>query len=148
MAEIRRLVVCLDGTWNNRDDSTNVLHHFALTPECRDRKVVGDSVTQLKLYLEGVGTGPLDAITGGGFGFGLETNVRAAYNWLVQNYRGRDGLHARRRDLHLRLQPRRVHRAIARRLHQHLRPAAARRTADGQRALANLLPDRPRARAS
>ena len=86
MTEIRRLTVCLDGTWNNRDDSTNVLHHFALTSECRDRKVLGDRVTQLKLYLEGVGTGSLDAITGGGFGFGLETNVRAAYNWLVQNY--------------------------------------------------------------
>ena len=86
MTAIRRLIVCLDGTWNNRDDSTNVLHHFALTSECRERKVHGDSVTQLKLYLEGVGTGPLDAITGGGFGFGLETNVRAAYNWLVQNY--------------------------------------------------------------
>ena len=25
-------------------------------------------------------------LTGGGFGFGLETNVRAAYNWLVQNF--------------------------------------------------------------
>ena len=86
MAEIRRLAVCLDGTWNNRDDSTNVLHHFALTPECRDKRVGHDIVTQLKFYLEGVGTGPLDAITGGGFGFGLETNVRAAYNWLVQNY--------------------------------------------------------------
>ena len=86
MAEIRRLAVCLDGTWNNRDDSTNVLHHFALTSECRDKRVGNDVVTQLKLYLEGVGTGPLDAITGGGFGFGLETNVRAAYNWLVQNY--------------------------------------------------------------
>ena len=86
MAEIRRLIVCLDGTWNNRDDSTNVLHHFALTPQYRGRKVGGDTVTQLKLYLEGVGTGPIDAITGGGFGFGLETNVRAAYNWLVQNF--------------------------------------------------------------
>ena len=78
--------MCLDGTWNNRDDSTNVLHHFALTSECRDRKVLGDSVTQLKLYLEGLGTGPIDALTGGGFGFGLEANVRAAYNWLIQNY--------------------------------------------------------------
>ena len=45
-----------------------------------------DTVTQLKFYLEGLGTGPLDKITGGGFGFGLETNVRAAYNWLVQNF--------------------------------------------------------------
>jgi uncharacterized protein (DUF2235 family) len=86
MAEIRRLAVCLDGTWNNRDDSTNVLHHFALTSECYEKRVDKDRVTQLKLYLEGVGTGPLDSITGGGFGFGLETNVRAAYNWLIQNY--------------------------------------------------------------
>jgi uncharacterized protein (DUF2235 family) len=86
MSELRRLVVCLDGTWNNRDDSTNVLHHFALTPECHDYRVGTDRVTQLKFYLEGVGTGPLDSITGGGFGFGLETNVRAAYNWLIQNF--------------------------------------------------------------
>jgi uncharacterized protein (DUF2235 family) len=87
MSELRRLVVCLDGTWNNRDDSTNVLHHFALTPELHDHRAGTDRVTQLKFYLEGVGTGPLDSITGGGFGFGLETNVRAAYNWLVQNFR-------------------------------------------------------------
>jgi uncharacterized protein (DUF2235 family) len=83
---IRRLALCLDGTWNNRDDSTNVLHHFGLATECRDAPLGSDTVTQLKFYLEGVGTGPLDKITGGGFGFGLETNVRAAYNWLVQNF--------------------------------------------------------------
>ena len=62
--------------------------------------------------------------------------------------RGRDGLHSRRRDLHLWLQPRRLHRPLARRLHQHLRSPASRRAADGQRALANLLPHRARARAS
>src|SRR4029079_7980503 len=45
-----------------------------------------DTVTQLKFYLEGVGTGSLDKITGGGFGFGLETNVRAAYNGLVKSF--------------------------------------------------------------
>ena len=86
MTAIRRLALCLDGTWNNRDDSTNVLHHFGLATECRDHPLGTDTVTQLKYYLEGVGTGPLDKVTGGGFGFGLETNVRAAYNWLVQNF--------------------------------------------------------------
>ncbi len=86
MTAIRRLALCLDGTWNNRDDSTNVLHHFGLATECRDHPLDTDTVTQLKFYLEGVGTGPLDKITGGGFGFGLETNVRAAYNWLIQNF--------------------------------------------------------------
>jgi uncharacterized protein (DUF2235 family) len=83
---IRRLALCLDGTWNSRDDSTNVLHHFGLATECKDHPLGTDTVTQLKFYLEGVGTGPLDKITGGGFGFGLEPNVRAAYNWLVQNF--------------------------------------------------------------
>jgi uncharacterized protein (DUF2235 family) len=86
MTAIRRLALCLDGTWNNRDDSTNVLHHFGLATECRDHPLGSDTVSQLKFYLEGVGTGQLDKITGGGFGFGLETNVRAAYNWLVQNF--------------------------------------------------------------
>jgi len=86
MTAIRRLALCLDGTWNNRDDSTNVLHHFGLATECRDHPLGTDTVTQVKYYLEGVGTGPLDKVTGGGFGFGLETNVRAAYNWLVQNF--------------------------------------------------------------
>jgi uncharacterized protein (DUF2235 family) len=86
MKTTRRLALCLDGTWNNRDDSTNVLHHFGLATECRDHPLGSDTVTQLKFYLEGVGTGPLDKITGGGFGFGLEPNVRAAYNWLVQNF--------------------------------------------------------------
>ena len=94
MTAIRRLALCLDGTWNNRDDSTNVLHHFGLATECRDHPLGNDTVTQLKFYLEGVGTGPLDKITGGGFGFGLETNVRAAYNWLVQNFEDANGLQA------------------------------------------------------
>ncbi|HUS17929.1 MAG TPA: DUF2235 domain-containing protein [Chloroflexia bacterium] len=90
---LRRLVVCLDGTWNNRDDSTNVLHQFSLVRECtRAPQADGSTLTQLRFYHEGVGTGPLDSITGGGFGFGLEANVRAAYNWLVQNYQEGDPL--------------------------------------------------------
>ncbi|HEY5036732.1 MAG TPA: DUF2235 domain-containing protein, partial [Chthoniobacterales bacterium] len=81
----QRLVVCLDGTWNNRDDSTNVFHHFSLA--LRDAASAdGDGFVQTKYYHEGVGTGVLDHITGGGFGFGLEKNVRAAYDWLVEHY--------------------------------------------------------------
>src|SRR5262249_9541832 len=50
----------------------------------------GDLITQHAFYHEGVGTGPLDRITGGGFGFGLEANVRAAYDWLVPQYHDGD----------------------------------------------------------
>jgi len=83
MASQQRLVVCLDGTWNQQDSSTNVLHHFNLVLE---GPVPGEQVVQKKYYHPGVGTDVFDRVTGGGLGFGLEKNVRDAYNWLVQNY--------------------------------------------------------------
>src|ERR1044071_707241 len=81
----QRLVVCLDGTWNNKDDSTNVVHHFALATE-RPWPDPNAECTQTRYYDEGVGTGVLDGISGGAFGIGLEENVRAAYDWLVEHY--------------------------------------------------------------
>ena len=88
----RRLIVCLDGTWNNRDDSTNVLYAHSLARECQNLKTDdGSLVTQQHYYQEGVGTGPLDRLTGGGFGIGLEEHVRDAYDWLVHNYREGNG---------------------------------------------------------
>ena len=90
MKTIRRLVLCLDGTWNNRSDSTNVLHHFSLAYECNKEERDGICVTQQRFYNPGIGTGPLDRITGGGFGLGLEAHVRDAYDWLVQNYEDGD----------------------------------------------------------
>lgn len=89
MPDRKRLVLCLDGTWNNEDDSTNVLHHFNLVTE----GPVESGWTQKKKYQRGVGTGVLDSITGGGFGFGLENNVRDGYNWLVENYHENDEIY-------------------------------------------------------
>lgn len=78
----QRLVLCLDGTWNNRDDSTNVLHQGVLSLEGGQP----DGFFQRIYYDEGVGNGVLDGIAGGGFGIGLEENVREAYNWLVEHF--------------------------------------------------------------
>lgn len=81
----QRLVLFLDGTWNNKDDCTNVLNIFNLVVE----GVVGEGASrcvQRKYYDEGVGTGVLDSMSGGMFGQGLEENVREAYNWLVANF--------------------------------------------------------------
>ena len=89
MPDRKRLILCLDGTWNNEDDSTNVLHHYNLIPE----GVAGNGWIQKKKYQRGVGTGVLDSITGGGFGFGLENNVRDGYNWLVENYHESDEIY-------------------------------------------------------
>jgi uncharacterized protein (DUF2235 family) len=83
MSTPKRLIVCLDGTWNRQDSSTNVLHHFNLVRQGLDPET---GWGQDKYYHPGVGTNTLDSITGGGFGFGLEENVRDAYNWLVANY--------------------------------------------------------------
>jgi len=81
---LQRLALCLDGTWNREDSSTNVLHHYNLIRDGLDPR---SGALQRKYYHRGVGTGLLDGITGGGFGFGLEQNVRDAYNWLIQWYR-------------------------------------------------------------
>jgi len=100
MKTIRRLILSLDGTWNNRDDSTNVLYSHSLAFDCREKElerrnssgeVEKYKVTQERFYQEGVGTGSLDRLTGGGFGFGLDQHVREAYNWLVQYFEDGDG---------------------------------------------------------
>lgn len=91
MATQQRLIVCFDGTWNEQDSSTNVLHHFNLVHEGAVAGANGETIIQKKYYHQGVGTSVLDRVTGGGFGFGLEKNVRDGYNWLVQNYCDPDG---------------------------------------------------------
>ncbi len=82
----QRLILCLDGTWNNRNDSTNVVHHCNLVRAGEVSAKGGPVFLQKKYYDAGVGTGVLDRITGGGFGFGLEENVCEAYDWLVEHY--------------------------------------------------------------
>ncbi len=89
----KRLAVFLDGTWNSVDTNTNVWRMRSLcAPTSKDGK------PQLIYYSVGV-----NGFLGGAFGQGLDDNIRLAYEWLIENYRGR------RRDLHLRLQPRRLH---------------------------------------
>lgn len=82
----QRLAIFLDGTWNTQDDSTNIFHAHALTLE----GLTKDGFIQKKYYDRGVGTGMFDSVLGGGFGVGLEVNVREAYNWLVDHYNDGD----------------------------------------------------------
>jgi len=81
----QRLVLCLDGTWNQQDSGTNVYH---LSNLIREGEVTNDHGTwrQLVEYQAGVGTQALDRVTGGAFGIGLSKNVREAYDWLVEHY--------------------------------------------------------------
>jgi uncharacterized protein (DUF2235 family) len=81
----QRLVICLDGTWNQRDSGTNICKLSDLVQEGEVGSIT-EPFTQRVYYDEGVGTGLLDGITGGAFGFGLSRNVREAYDWLVEYY--------------------------------------------------------------
>jgi uncharacterized protein (DUF2235 family) len=80
----RRLVICLDGTWNKESSFTNIWRiHVALEPSDQQRLY----------YDQGVGTKATDFITGGGFGRGLSNNVLKAYLWLTENYRPFDHIY-------------------------------------------------------
>jgi hypothetical protein len=112
MSPPRRLVLLLDGTWNEdaaHDQDTNVV---------RLRTIIAKSVTSelfvprsiaevnkrdsasieinalrwqnidyLFFYERGVGTGPgFDRLFGGGLGWGLGQNIRRAYKFLCEHY--------------------------------------------------------------
>ena len=81
----QRLVLCLDGTWNQSDSGTNIYH---LSNLIKKGSVSSDGQTwrQRIYYQEGVGTGVLDRVTGGAFGIGISRNIREAYDWLVERY--------------------------------------------------------------
>ncbi|HMM49649.1 MAG TPA: DUF2235 domain-containing protein, partial [Miltoncostaeaceae bacterium] len=89
----KRLVVCCDGTWKSllgaADTSglTNVARLFLSVP---DR--APDGTRQLVRYIPGVGTGNLERVRGGMFGYGLSRRVKQAYRFLVENYEPGDEL--------------------------------------------------------
>jgi hypothetical protein len=108
----RRLILLLDGTWNDfatSDQDTNIVRlrdllAEAITPSFRVPKDLDEVLAQdtpfsevglktlgdfdyLFFYERGVGTGPgLDRLTGGALGWGLERNIRRAYKFLSRNF--------------------------------------------------------------
>jgi hypothetical protein len=113
MTRKRRLILLLDGTWNDAasdEEDTNIVRLRDIlaqslsasfhTPTSLDEviskddqnaelgiRMVGD-FDYMFFYERGVGTGPgLDRLTGGALGWGLGQNVRRAYKFLSQNYR-------------------------------------------------------------
>jgi uncharacterized protein (DUF2235 family) len=107
----RRLVLCLDGTWNNAECEdkhrqlgghkiylpTNVLKiSRAVCP------IAADGVSQIAYYSEGVGSlvgdrsriGRVevlaDRVLGGALGGGFENRIKSGYRFLVGNYRPGD----------------------------------------------------------
>jgi uncharacterized protein (DUF2235 family) len=77
MAEVKRIALFLDGTWNNVQDNTNVWRLKCLCLQ---------SSEQVVYYSAGVGTQSGEHISGGMFGIGINEEVTNAYEWLVEHY--------------------------------------------------------------
>lgn len=81
----KRLIVCLDGTWNSPDQgpATNVVKLMrAIAP------VDDQGVAQVTFYDAGIGAdgGMIDRVIDGVTGRGLEQNVRDGYRFLANNW--------------------------------------------------------------
>lgn len=85
---MKRLALFLDGTWNKPDDNTNVYRAWQLIS---DMDAAGN--TQRRYYHLGVGTRLRDRFLGGLTGYGLDANLRDAYQWLVGEYEEGDEIY-------------------------------------------------------
>lgn len=89
----RRLILCLDGTWNTADGES-ITSIVRLRDIIVPGLVAGDGeepIEQRIYYDEGVGTGGLfQKLVDGATGRGLSRNVRQAYRYLCGNYREGD----------------------------------------------------------
>ncbi len=95
---MKRIIICADGTWNEperRDKKTGRLQPTNVLKIARSLLPrAANGTEQVVYYHEGVGTGgPLDTVSGGAFGSGMELNVRALYRFIVNNYADGDELY-------------------------------------------------------
>jgi uncharacterized protein (DUF2235 family) len=89
---MRRIAVFCDGTWNSpvsKDHHTNVYKLFAAV-----RPQGADGIEQVAQYHDGIGTsgGSLRRAFAGATGYGLSSNIRAAYRRLAETFQVGDEL--------------------------------------------------------
>jgi uncharacterized protein (DUF2235 family) len=96
---MKRIVICADGTWNERDqmdEATNKRHPTNVTKVARavvSRTSEVPAVDQVVYYHNGIGTsGWSDKYSGGALGEGIETNIRDLYRFILYNYAPGDDL--------------------------------------------------------
>ena len=88
----KRIVICLDGTWNQVMDPATVTNVVKIAQAVRP--IANDQTPQIVYYNSGVGTGDLvDKVLGGIFGRGLRNNVKRAYAFLSLNYNPGDEIY-------------------------------------------------------
>ena len=95
---MKRLIICADGTWNIRDqtdETTGKRRPTNVTKVARAiRPRAANGTDQVVFYHDGLGTsGPMDKMSGGAFGTGIEDNIRNLYRFIVYNYEPGDDLY-------------------------------------------------------
>jgi uncharacterized protein (DUF2235 family) len=86
---MKRLVVCCDGTWNELSRyPTNVVKLAQAVEPCD-----ATGIAQVVYYQPGLGTQWYDRIPGGAFGWGIDYNIKAAYEFLCFNYEPGDEIY-------------------------------------------------------
>jgi hypothetical protein len=92
MAGMKRIVVCLDGTWNDASRGGPPTNVVRIRDGLASRGA--DGIFQRIYYDEGVGTAdPLDRLSGGVLGTGLGQNVRQACKYIARHYEPGDEIH-------------------------------------------------------
>jgi len=93
--DVKRLVVCCDGTWNRPDQTKQGL--AAPTNVAKIALALADADDagnpQVLHYEAGVGTRRGERFVGGVFGIGLSRNVQDCYRFVVDNYEPGDKLY-------------------------------------------------------
>ena len=82
---MKRLIICLDGTWNTPDQPGKITNVVKIMRAIRPHDDHG--IEQIVYYDKGVGTANFnDMITGGMLGRGLDDNIKDGYRFLANNY--------------------------------------------------------------
>jgi len=91
----KKLVVCLDGTWNDADSEKAETNVALMARAIRATPNKDTAESQIVLYLRGVGTAGLrvQRILEGATGLGLDDTIRSAYMFIAQNYMPGDQLY-------------------------------------------------------
>ena len=94
---MKRIILCADGTWNLRDQVDSETRKRRPTNVTKTARAILPRTTggidQVVFYHDGLGTrGPMDKVTGGAFGSGIEDNIRNLYRSILYNYEPGDEL--------------------------------------------------------
>lgn len=90
----RRLILCLDGTWNQAEPLPGVAPSNAVRLAGALRERDRDGAPQVLLYLEGLGTAGLYDSTVNGFtGRGIDGKIRHAFTFLAESWRPQDRIY-------------------------------------------------------